>query len=276
MKTYIGKLYENEQNSNSTLAVYQYGWQKCKPNHSYGPAVWYHYALHYVVKGKGIFTYDGKSHVVNAGECFVIFPGKTAFYKADPDDPWEYRWINFAGTEARKLLEKSNITNKNLTTPCENREEIVKLFEALYKNSKSAESKEYAMIGYLYLIFSCLVKKPVYKEKPAQIYLNSAIEYIDNHYFYRITVEEVARSIGIERSYLYKIFKRELGYSVSDYIQKCKIQNAKKFLIETNISTAEIANSLNFDSSSHFSKSFKKHTGFNPSEYRKNHQKIPD
>ena len=274
MPNFINGIYENHQNVNPVLAVYQCGWQKSGPSHSAGPGIWYHYSLHYVVKGKGLFVHDGREYEVKAGQCFVIHPNKTAFYKADEDDPWEYRWVNFAGTEARKLLEKSGITDKSHVVKCSNGEDIGRYLDLLYSMSNETGNKELAMIGYLYLVFAYLVRETSTWGKPAQVYLENAVEYIDDHCCYKISVEDVANNVGIERSYLYRIFKREMGCSVSEYIQLRKLENAKTLLLNTNMSTAEIANSLSFDSPSHFSKSFKNNLGLTPSEFRKENKRV--
>ena len=129
------------------------------------------------------------------------------------------------------------------------------------------------MIGYLYLIFSCIIEETVAWGRPAQDYIESAVQYIEDRCFYRLTVEDVADHVGVERTYLYRIFKRELGCSVSEYIQKRKINKAQTLLLESNITATEIANSLCFDSVSHFSKAFKRLTGFTPTEYRKKEKK---
>lgn len=269
MPNFIGKIYVIDQQPSPILAVYQCGWQQCGPNHSYGPGIWDHYVIHYIIKGKGEFTYGGKTYPIQAGQGFMISPNTTAYYRADSDDPWEYHWVGFNGTEARKMLEKAGIDDDNPVFSCKNVPLVGEYMERLYNASKDSGYKEYAMIGYLYLIFSCIIREPVAWGRPAQDYIENAAQYIEDRCFYRLTVEDVAGHVGIERSYLYRIFKRELGCSVSEYIQKRKINKAQALLLESNITATEIANSLCFDSVSHFSKAFKRNTGLTPTEYRK-------
>ena len=107
MPNFVGKIYVIDQKPSPILAVYQCGWQQCGPNHSYGPGIWDHYVIHYIIKGKGEFTCGGKTYPIQAGQGFMIPPNTTAYYRADNDDPWEYHWVGFNGTEARKMLEKA-------------------------------------------------------------------------------------------------------------------------------------------------------------------------
>ena len=167
------------------------------------------------------------------------------------------------------MLEKAKIDDNHPVFSCENIPQVGEYMEKLYSASKSSGYKEYAMIGYLYLVFSCIIRESVAWGRPAQDYIESAVQYIEDRCYYRLTVEDVADHVGVERSYLYRIFKRELGCSVSEYIQKRKINKAQALLLESNITATEIANSLCFDGVSHFSKAFKRQIGLTPTAYRK-------
>ena len=83
MPNFVGKIYVIDQKPSPILAVYQCGWQQCGPNHSYGPGIWDHYVIHYIIKGKGEFTYGGNTYPIQAGQGFMISPNTTAYYRAD-------------------------------------------------------------------------------------------------------------------------------------------------------------------------------------------------
>lgn len=168
------------------------------------------------------------------------------------------------------MLEKAHLCNEGPVFRCDQISKVAEYMDKLYNASKDSGYKEYAMIGYLYLVFSCIIQESITWGRPAENYIERAVQYIEDRCFYRITVEDVAGHVGIERSYLYRVFKRELGCSVAEYIQNRKINKARSLLLQSNMTATEIANSLCFDSPSHFCKSFKRHTGFTPSEYRKN------
>lgn len=95
-----------------------------------------------------------------------------------------------------------------------------------------------------------------------------AIQYISNHTNQPITVEDVAEELGLNRSTLSKKFKQELGFNISDYIMRRKLEEAKSLLHYTDKSISEISEYLCFSTQSYFQNVFKKKYGMTPREYR--------
>ncbi|MEK4510559.1 MULTISPECIES: response regulator [Paenibacillus] len=113
------------------------------------------------------------------------------------------------------------------------------------------------------------------KRSKAVKLLNSAREYIDTHYSdNQLKVEDVAKHLYIQSRYLLKVFKQELGISVSDYIFELRMQTAKELLLSgKNLRLTDIAEMVGYSDPGHFSKSFKRNTGLSPSEYEVMHSK---
>lgn len=94
------------------------------------------------------------------------------------------------------------------------------------------------------------------------------IDYVYKHIHNRITVNDLANYTGLSVSYLSRLFKKELGVSVSDYIREKKIERAQNLLRYSNYSFIEISNYLAFSSQSHFIQTFEKYVGLTPKKYR--------
>lgn len=94
------------------------------------------------------------------------------------------------------------------------------------------------------------------------------IDYIYSHIHFRITIKELANYLNISQSYLSILFHREMGITLSQYIQKLKIEKAKNILQYSSYSIIDIANYLSFASQSHFIQVFQKITGITPHKYR--------
>ncbi|MED3574168.1 helix-turn-helix domain-containing protein [Cytobacillus praedii] len=92
--------------------------------------------------------------------------------------------------------------------------------------------------------------------------------YIYNHLYGDISLDHLAEICHLSPNYLSSLFKKEVGISISEFIQQLRIDEAKKLLDLTNYSIAEIGTFLNFNDQSYFIKTFKKHTGFTPKQYR--------
>ncbi|WP_058308443.1 AraC family transcriptional regulator [Gracilibacillus massiliensis] len=101
-------------------------------------------------------------------------------------------------------------------------------------------------------------------------------EYIYKHiYESDLSVKFIAEKLEINPKYLSNLFKKEVGISLSEYIQKSKIQEAKKMMIYFNRSVTDICNQLNFTDQSYFTKVFKRHTQMTPKEFLKNNSFDP-
>lgn len=99
------------------------------------------------------------------------------------------------------------------------------------------------------------------------------IEYINQNYSRRFTLDELASSIYISKTYLSSIFKKETGDSISDYTNRFRVEKSKLLLLEENLSIFEIATICGFEGQSYFTKIFREYTGSTPKRYRENRGK---
>lgn len=88
----------------------------------------------------------------------------------------------------------------------------------------------------------------------------------------RLSVQSLARELDITPDYLSRLFLREEGVKLSDYITQEKIRAAKGQLVYSQNSYETIAHSLGFSSQSHFGQLFKKFTGMTPRQFRETHK----
>lgn len=110
---------------------------------------------------------------------------------------------------------------------------------------------------------NALRKKSVFSK---QIVL--CINYIYENLHQRITVKELAEYTKLNQNYLSRLFKKETGTTITDYIISKKITEAKNMLKYTNCSISLIAETLAFSSQSYFTKIFRIAEGVTPKKYR--------
>ena len=99
--------------------------------------------------------------------------------------------------------------------------------------------------------------------------IQKAIHYIQQNTNQHLTVGDVATHVGFSKSYFSAYFKKTLGFSVSAFILRCKLEEGKELLQYTNKSISTISTFLCFSSQSHFQTAFKKQFGMTPNEYRR-------
>ena len=93
-------------------------------------------------------------------------------------------------------------------------------------------------------------------------------DYVRKHYREKIYLEDVAASLDLSPSYLSKLFKKETGECLQDFINEERVFRAGNLLIYSDLSLSEIAEYVRFPNQSYFGKIFKKYKGMTPKEYR--------
>ena len=95
-----------------------------------------------------------------------------------------------------------------------------------------------------------------------------SMEYIRRNCLSRMTLEEIANEVHLSKSYLSSIFKHETGSSITEFINRSRVEHSKKLLSTTDLSLVDIANECCFGDQSYFSRVFKKYEGVSPKQYR--------
>lgn len=95
------------------------------------------------------------------------------------------------------------------------------------------------------------------------------MDYIYSHYEEKITLEKLAEHTKLSTYYLSSLITKETGESLSDIINRIRIEKSKPLLLNTNISVLDVAQRVGFNYQNHFASLFKKFTDFTPTEYRK-------
>ncbi|MFY4674994.1 helix-turn-helix domain-containing protein [Bacillus anthracis] len=96
----------------------------------------------------------------------------------------------------------------------------------------------------------------------------TCLDYISKNIYNKINLSIVAKSTKLNASYLSSLFKKEVGISLSEHIQKERVEEAKKLLTLTTYTLVDICTWLNFNDQSYFTKVFKKFTNMTPRQYR--------
>lgn len=120
---------------------------------------------------------------------------------------------------------------------------------------------------HMVLEFAERVERIRFGGKPTQLTI-AVTNYIQHHLSEPIRAEEMAKKLYMSRPYLSAKFKKETGETLTDFILKEKIKEAKRLLRYSDKSFTAISSYLGFSSLGHFSQVFKKYTGRTPTEYR--------
>ncbi|MBO9608427.1 MAG: response regulator [Paenibacillaceae bacterium] len=96
--------------------------------------------------------------------------------------------------------------------------------------------------------------------------------FIADHLGAELTREMIAGNVFLNPAYLSRLFKKETGLSLSDYILQRRIETSKQLLTDTPEKITSIVAAVGFQNNSYFTKMFKKTVGVTPQEYRKRYR----
>lgn len=98
--------------------------------------------------------------------------------------------------------------------------------------------------------------------------IENAIKYIKEHFCENISLNDVAKVAFLNESYLSRKIKSTLGVNFTEYITKLRMEKAIEYLRDPNAKITDIANKLGYQGYRYFSQTFKKYTGYIPSEWK--------
>lgn len=253
------------------------GIEQCLPGLYAGPFERPGYHLHVVVSGKGTLTCDGVDYDVKAGDFFLTVPGHVFSYRADEKEPWYYCWITYDGTLAADNMKLAGFSEGRYVLPnyVDASQYLLILEEILKYPYFNLESDMYCE-GLACQFFSLVLRSsekgslaPAPRaDLTADDYIRFSIEYMQENYP-SAKIDDLARYIGISRSYLSTIFKQKMLISPQEYLMGIRVTKAKELLEQTDYPIGWISAKIGYDNQMTFSKMFHRKAGLSPEQYRR-------
>lgn len=258
--------------SDSELTMYQCGAEECSPGHSYGPAVRDHFLIHYISRGRGRFYVGDREFSLGAGQGFLICPGVITFYRADMDDPWQYAWVGFHGLKAESYLKAAGLTLETPIFACERDEDLKDCLGRILGTRQAAPGGDVRITGLLHIFISHLIeasgRETDESKDKKELYVEKALQFIRTNYSQTVKVSDIARYVGLDRSYLGSVFRERMSCSLQDYIIRFRVERACELMSAGGLSIGDVSRSVGYDDQLQFSRRFKKIKGLSPREYR--------
>lgn len=226
------------------------GHEICKKNHRFGPYTRNYYIIHFCLNGKGeLFDKYGR-HTISAGELFIIRPEEITTYVADAQNPWEYAWIAFDGNMADVFQTNQSVYSVPMDIGASIRDYV--------QQNITAPS---AYIALLFRLLYCLFSE----SKEPQNVVEKIKQYVRFHYMNDLTVRGLSLYFGFERSYLYRLFQRNCGIGIKDFITQTRMEQAR-ILLKKGYGVGETATAVGYKDPFNFSKAYKGYFGTAPKQ----------
>lgn len=227
------------------------------------------YVFEYVIEGSGTVKIDDKIFHPTAGDVYILPKGTKQHYYTSKETPFKKIWMNIGGDLCEQLIQIYHLSGKyhfkNIN--------LYNLFEKFLTICKNRDNDIEKLFNRCSLIFMQIIHSlSAYNKADVRVneFVLQAKNYCNNHIYDKISVETVAKHVGLSPSQLNRLFKKEYNSTVYAYILNIKIKTAKSLLIEKYLDVKEIAFLLNFSDEHYFTNIFKKKTGYTPTEWRKN------
>lgn len=260
------------------LGLYQHGWEKCTPGHSYGPAARNHYLFHYIISGTGLLMADDSNgntvhYQVKSGQGFMIFPGQINTYIADTNIPWEYVWMEFDGLRVKEAIEIAGLSMGHPIYRAKSKELRESMMNEMIYICQNKDASSFHLIGHMYLFMDYLTRSSASVRlkqggRLRDFYIKEALTFIEQNFQNDISVEDIAQVCGLNRSYFGKIFREGLGKSPQEFLLNYRMIKAAELLKLTQLSVGDIGNAVGYSNPLHFSRAFKNTYGESPRNWR--------
>ncbi len=232
------------------------------------------YQLLYNPEGEGWFqsTHCPRTRL-KPGDMFLLFPNEWHTYNPDSTIGWTSYWIGFKGKNMDDRVKAGFLSPEKPIYHIG----YSNIIELLYKRAYEAALEEVAysqqvmagivnhLIGTMYSLERNIElgknQQQVDLVNKARLRIREAMES-------DLTIQMIAKDLGVSYSNFRKLFKEYTGLSPAIYQQELRLLRAKELLTTTDLSIKEIAYRLNFESPDYFSAKFKAKMGCKPSEIR--------
>ena len=246
------------------------------PGHVFGPSTGRAYLMQYCMEGRGVMEVDGNRFPMKKGDCIVTFPGQTRYERADDQEPWSFLWISLTGESARRFFLQLGLTPQSPVLPDCGRSRIPGLMEQLVETAGAEVGQNAFLLGSrLFAFFDACLGLRQERESAADTgtgYTEKALAYLRANYTRQgLTVAELARYLGLNRSYFYELFKGQTGLSPQEYLTRLRIRKSCELLQQPNLSAADAAYAVGYEPSV-FSKAFRRTMGMTPGQYKRNYK----
>lgn len=225
-----------------------------------------HPLIFIITHGCGTFSNGTGTFQAQRGECFALFPDEDLSWEADLQNPWEYLCLEITGQDACPALAKLGFTAEQPVFSFQNADYAVQAAMELHEQLTLHRYEPFALQAALCRWLSFLENARRGREGRQDVV--RAQKYIDAYYRQPVTVAGIAEMLSLNRSHFSRIFRRETGQTVQEYLIRRRLEAAKQLLLDSDHTVAQIAESAGFPSAAALSEAFRKREGYSPSAFR--------
>jgi AraC-like DNA-binding protein/mannose-6-phosphate isomerase-like protein (cupin superfamily) len=239
--------------------------------------------FYYVIEGTYQIRLDNNTHILNAGDIFIVRPGENHSIQSVSQKAKYYS----IGIATRLVsLDEGHFFQKSFLEPLDRGmlefDPLVRPSDPDYQNFSmpmdrviQTEGQKDKVVMYSGAVSICcaLIQRSRIKEKKTEGFskehdaVQQCVLFIKKNYMHKVKLEQLAEIANLHPNYLCTLFRKYMGTSPMTYLSRVRMQRARKLLRETDLNIRQVAEQTGFNSASFFSKRFKAIMGIPPAEY---------
>lgn len=229
------------------------------------------YELTYVDRGQLHCVVDGNGYILKQGQLMIFDPHQWHMQYTDLDVTARFLTIAFdlVGTPAPRMADRVFELSS---------EEAAYLRRIVHESEQRDCYSGDIIRGNLKLLLLSILRNAGGSRRRLQTpvalhnendLVSRTLRYVAAHVYDKLTVESVAREVGVSASHLTALFHRQMHISPGEYIRRVKLEESKCLIRDGKMNFSQIAAALKYSTIHHFSRQFKDNFGVSPSEYAK-------
>ena len=227
--------------------------------------------FYYITKGECTITVSEHKYIGRAGDWFFIPAGCPHSYSSINGKSFEKFWIHFDIYPDTSLLSSLSLPSFVKINP---RSAAHKLFDKIIKLSESNNlTDKIATKSYLTMLFAQVIDiaypNGIEVKNESNTKIDEILKYIISNINKPLTVNDIASAFYMHPNHFFRFFKDKTGQTPAKYIKMRKMEIAKRYLEDTEMSVSEIMYQIGENDLCSFSKQFKSAFSYSPREYRK-------
>jgi AraC-like DNA-binding protein len=249
------------------LTLVMGGREHCNPDYAISRRNFPFYVLEYVVSGHGEVKLDDRPHALGPGVVFAYAPTTRCEIHTDPEDTMEKYFLAFAGSSAPARLRRGGVPPGRARQLAAHAE-ITSVLEDLVREGQRSGALARRICAALFELLLLKIEDTAtlapHAAEPAREAFLRCKALIDAQAERLATLEEIAKTAGVEASSVCRWFRRYQGTSPYQYLMRRKMNLAAEHLVENGGLVKEAAQRVGFADPYHFSRAFKSVHGVAP------------
>ncbi|WP_339851515.1 AraC family transcriptional regulator [Paenibacillus sp. FSL W7-1088] len=246
------------------------------------------YEIHYFIQGDATFLIGDRIYKPLPGDMFIFRGGVPHRINPSREIVYKRSFVNFTELLLLDMLAVSQLENLMsifrhpngllVHWPPEEREHITGIFKGIKEEMDAGNTGYKTMVKLSLTQLLLRIYRKMTSERSVndilfssqkQTSVSRVLHYLNQNYTESVSLDELSKTLHLNKYYICHSFKETTGYTISNYVIRKRVAEAKKMLLSTDAPILSISETLGFNTPVYFSRAFKQYVGVSPQAFRK-------